>query len=203
MRKLERGMKLLVASHNPGKVREINALIEPFGLEAVSAAELDIPEPVEDGVTFGENAAIKALACAKHANMVALSDDSGLEVEALDGQPGIYSARWGGEEKDFDLAMEKVLRALENVGASNKEQCRANFTCALCLAWPDGETQIFEGKVFGHITWPIRGKNGFGYDPLFVPDGHDLTFGEMDSDKKHKMSHRANAFKLFVEACFD
>ncbi len=203
MKKLERGMKLLVASHNPGKVREINALIEPFGLEAVSAAELDIPEPVEDGDTFAANAAIKALACSKHANMVALSDDSGLEVEALGGDPGIYSARWGGDEKDFDMAMKKVHDALEKVGATSKEQRKANFTCALCLAWPDGETQIFEGKVFGHIEWPMRGENGFGYDAIFVPDGHDITFGEMNPDKKHKMSHRANAFKLFIEQCFD
>lgn len=196
-------MKLLVASHNPGKVREINALIEPFGLEAVSAAELNIPEPVEDGDTFAANAAIKALACAKAANMPALSDDSGLEVDALGGEPGIYSARWGGENKDFDMAMEKVHLALEKAGATSAEQRKANFTCALCLAWPDGETQVFEGKVFGHITWPMRGENGFGYDAIFVPDGYDITFGEMDPDKKHAMSHRANAFKLFVEACFD
>lgn len=202
-RKLSTGQKLVVASHNPGKVKEINALVGPYGMDAVSAGELNIPEPVEDGDTFAANAKIKARACAKFADLPALSDDSGLEVEALDGAPGIYSARWGGPDKDFNMAMQKVHEELIAIGAETQAQRKANFTCALCLAWPDGHTEVFEGKVFGHIVWPMRGDKGFGYDPFFVPEGDLRTFGEFDPDEKHAISHRAEAFRLFKAACLD
>jgi len=205
---LKSGDKLVVASHNEGKVREIRELLEPYGIITVSAAELDLPEPEETGLTFAENALIKAQSAASHSGLAALADDSGLEVEALGGEPGIYSARWGGEEKDFDLAMQKVHEALEDKGANTPDQRRANFMCALCLAYPDGEGgisayEVFEGKVYGNINWPMRGDNGFGYDAIFTPDGHKMTFAEMEPQKKHDMSHRAEAFKLFVEACFE
>jgi XTP/dITP diphosphohydrolase len=191
------GDTLIIASHNKGKVREIGELLAPFGVKTVSAGDLDLPEPIEDGDSFIANAEIKALAAAKAANLPALSDDSGLEVAALRGEPGIYSARWGGAEKDFTLAMTKVNDAI-----GDKENRTANFTCALTLAWPDGHTESFEGKVFGSITWPMRGDQGFGYDPFFIPDGFDITFGEMDPEQKHAMSHRADAFKRLIAACF-
>jgi len=199
---LEAGSKLVVASHNQGKVREIGDLIRPFGLEVVSAAELGLPEPVEDGETFAANALIKALAAAKASGLVALSDDSGLAVDALDGAPGIYSARWAGDGKDFALAMRNVEEALAAKGAKTPEQRRAHFVCALCLAKPDGSHEIYEGRVDGALIWPPRGKNGFGYDPVFQCDGHDITFGEMDPDAKHAISHRAMAFKKMMEAQF-
>lgn len=201
--KLERGQLLVVASHNDGKVREIVDLIAPFGLKAISARELDIEEPIEDGATFAENAKIKAIASAKASGHAALADDSGLEVEGLDGAPGIYSARWGGETRDFHKAMERVHLELVEKGLISDEQRRANFTCALALALPSGETQVFEGKVFGHLIWPIRGDKGFGYDPMFIADGQMLTFGEMDGQEKHALSHRANAFALFSAACLE
>ena len=201
--RLKRGSRLVVASHNEGKVREIRELLEPYGIETVSAAELGLPEPEETGATFAANALIKAESAANQSGLIAFADDSGLEVEALGGEPGIYSARWGGEEKDFDLAMRRVHEALEVKGAKTIYERRANFTCALCLAFPDGKSEIFEGRVFGHINWPPRGGRGFGYDPVFTPDGHNLTFAEMEPQAKHAMSHRAEAFKLFVEACFD
>jgi len=200
---LKKGDKLVVATHNPGKVREIDHLLAPYGMEAVSAGELGISEPDETGVTFGENACQKAVHSAKASGLPALADDSGLVVDALGGEPGIYSARWGGPDKDFIGAMERVARELEEKGAVTPEQRSANFTCALALAQPDGTCTVYDGKVFGHIVWPMRGSNGFGYDPFFVPKGFDITFGEMDPDKKHKMSHRANAFKLFVAQCLE
>jgi XTP/dITP diphosphohydrolase len=201
-RRLHRGMRLVVASHNPGKVREILELVAPHGLSVVSAGELGLPEPEETGATFAENARLKALAAAQGAGLPALADDSGIEVEALGGAPGIYSARWAGPAKDFRVAMQRVadeLRALDawtRVGGP-----RANFTAALCLAWPDGEAAIFEGKVWGHLVWPPRGSKGFGYDPMFVAEGHALTFGEMEPDAKHAISHRARAFQQFANAC--
>lgn len=201
-KRLKSGDRLVVASHNEGKVREIRELLEPFGIETVSAAELGLPEPEETGVTFAENAIIKAEAAAEGSGLAALADDSGLEVAALGGEPGIYSARWAGETKDFNIAMEKVEEALVKKGAETPEERKANFMCALCLAFPGGENQVFEGRVFGHINWPPRGDKGFGYDPVFTPDGHDITFAEMEPAAKHAMSHRAGAFKLFVEACF-
>ena len=196
-RTLDKGTRLVVASHNQGKVREIRALLAPFGIDVVSAGDLDLPEPEETGTTFAENAAIKALASATAANLPALADDSGLAVTALGGDPGIYSARWAGPGKDFAVAMRKVEDAL-----ADKDDRSAHFVCALCLAWPDGHTEIFEGRVDGTLVWPPRGDHGFGYDPVFQPVGESITFGEMEPTAKHAMSHRARAFKLLVEACF-
>ncbi len=198
---LKKGDRLVVATHNPGKVVEIGELLAPHGLQVVSAGDLGISEPDETGDTFADNACQKAVHSAKNSGLPALADDSGLEVEALGGQPGIYSARWGGAEKDFTMAMKRVCDELEARGATTPAQRRANFTCALALAWPDGECSVYEGRVFGTITWPMRGSHGFGYDPIFVPDGHDVTFGEMDPARKHEMSHRARAFEKFVRQC--
>ena len=194
------GGKLVIASHNPGKVREIGELLAPFGADVISAGDLGLPEPVEDGDTFEANSKIKALAAATAADLPALADDSGLCVHALGGDPGVLSARWGGPEKDFDLAMQKVEDALRASGSSDRS---AHFACALTLAWPDGHTETFEGQVHGVMTWPKRGDKGFGYDPTFVPDGFDTTFAEMEPTAKHAMSHRARAFALLVDACFD
>ena len=190
--------RLVVASHNAGKVREIGDLIAPFRIEAIPAARLGLPEPEEPDPTFVGNALIKAHAAAKGANMPALADDSGLCVNALGGEPGVLSARWAGPSKDFGVAMEKVN---DRLNAMNADDRHAHFVCALAIAWPNGDAQVFEGKVDGQLIWPPRGTRGFGYDPMFVPDGYDVTFGEMDPDKKHAISHRARAFKKFVEAC--
>ena len=198
---LDRGTRLVVATHNPGKVVEINDLIRPFGLDAVSAGDLGLPEPEETEKTFAGNARLKAMAAARAANLVALSDDSGLEVECLDGDPGIYSARWAGPSKDFHVAMKKVADKITARDGWKGKGPRANFTCALCLATPGGRTEIYEGKVFGHLVWPARGRRGFGYDPMFLPDGAEETFGEMQPDAKHRISHRARAFEKFVAAC--
>lgn len=199
MRRLQRGDSLVVASHNPGKIREIDDLLRPYGITPTSAGVLGISEPEETETTFAGNARLKALHCALASGRPALADDSGLEVQALGGAPGIYSARWAGPQKDFGLAMARVEREL---AARNGER-RANFTAALCLAWPDGEAHVFEGKVDGQLVWPPRGDRGFGYDPMFLADGEVLTFGEMEPSKKHAISHRARAFKLFVAACLD
>lgn len=192
----------MVASHNEGKVREICELLAPFGVETVSAAELDLPEPIEDGTSFKANAEIKALAAARAANLPALADDSGLSVKALDGAPGIYSARWAGPGKDFSVAMARVNDELAAKEATTEEARAAHFVCALTLAWPDGHVETFEGAVHGHMTWPPRGSHGFGYDPTFVPHGHEITFGEMEPQDKHAMSHRAEAFRLLINDCF-
>jgi XTP/dITP diphosphohydrolase len=189
---------LVIASHNPGKVREIADLLSPFGVEVVSAAALDLPEPIEDGDSFEANAAIKAHAAAKASGLPALADDSGLAVDALGGEPGIHSARWAGPDKDFMAAMEKV-----EAGLTGKANRRAHFACVLALAWPDGHLESFEGRVDGTLVWPPRGDKGFGYDPIFVADGYDTTFGEMDPAKKHTLSHRAAAFRKLVAACFE
>lgn len=203
-RKLDRSGRLVVASHNPGKLREIADLVHPYGLDVVSAGALAVPEPEETETTFAGNARLKALHAAVATRLPALSDDSGLEVAALDGDPGVYSARWAGPTKDFTLAMQKVHDALAERNAwSNGSAPRANFTAALCLAWPDGETRVFEGKVFGCLVWPPRGSKGFGYDPMFLPDDETQTFGEMDPVRKHMISHRARAFRLFVETCLE
>jgi len=189
---------LVVASHNPGKVREIADLLAPFqAIDVVSAADLSLPEPDETGTTFAANAELKALAAARASGHVALADDSGLEVTALEGAPGILSARWAGPDKDFARAMRRIKAEL-----GDGRDRRANFTCALTLAWPDGHVQTVEGRVFGDIVWPPRGDNGFGYDPIFQPDGHALTFGEMAPEAKHAMSHRAEAFRRLVADCF-
>lgn len=190
--------RLVVASHNEGKVREIRDLIAPFGIDAVSAASLKLPEPEETEPTFTGNALIKASAAAKAAHLPALADDSGLCVDALSGEPGVLSARWAGPAKDFRAAMQIVHDRLVASGTSDR---RAHFICALAIAWPDGQAEVFEGEVHGTLTWPPRGTLGFGYDPIFVPDGHQTTFGEMEPEKKHAMSHRARAFARFVEAC--
>ena len=190
--------KLVIASHNEGKVREIRALLAPYGIEPVSAASLDIPEPEETGTTFAANAELKALFSADLSGLPALADDSGLCVEALGGDPGIFSARWAGENRDFGMAMrlveENLARADEKLGRD------AHFVCALSLAWPDGHIETFEGRVDGHLVWPPRGTQGFGYDPIFQPHGHEQTFGEMEPEAKHAMSHRANAFARLVAA---
>jgi XTP/dITP diphosphohydrolase len=199
IRKLQPG-KLVIASHNPGKVREIRALLGPYGIEPVSAAELDLPEPDETGVTFVANAELKALQAADLSGLPALADDSGLCVEALNGDPGIFSARWAGETKDFGIAMQRVE---DKLAALPPETGRdAHFVCALALAWPDGHVEWFEGRADGVLVWPPRGEHGFGYDPVFVPNGHDVTYGEMEPEAKHAMSHRADAFRQLVSAVF-
>jgi XTP/dITP diphosphohydrolase len=194
--RIGRADKLVVASHNPGKVREIKELIAPFGIETLGAAELGLPEPDETGSTFAENAGLKAEAAALASGLPSLSDDSGLCVDALNGDPGIYSARWAGPDKDFRLAMRRIEELLDAQGTPDK---RAHFVCALALAAPAGETDIYEGRVFGSLTFPPRGDRGFGYDPIFVPEGYRFTFGEMDPKEKHAMSHRARAFAKFVK----
>ena len=191
------GDQLVVASHNQGKIREIRDLLAPFGIHIVSAADAGLSEPDEDGVSFAENAVIKALAASRSSGLPALSDDSGLVVPALGGEPGIYSARWAGPDKDFRLAMDKVEHEL-----TGKPDRSAYFACALALAWPDDHVEVFEGQVHGHLEFPPRGEKGFGYDPIFVPQGYDITFGQMDPAKKHSMSHRARAFEKMVNACF-
>ncbi|MEQ9663384.1 MAG: RdgB/HAM1 family non-canonical purine NTP pyrophosphatase [Parasphingopyxis sp.] len=198
-RKLEPG-RIVIASHNPGKVREIGDLLRPLGLEVVSAGELGLPEPEETEDSFIGNAELKARASATGANLPALADDSGLVVDALGGAPGIYSARWAGPDKDFALAMRTVEDALREQGTDTPRT--AHFTCALSLAWPDGHCETFEGEVAGELVWPPRGDKGFGYDPVFVPNGFDITFGEMEPERKHAMSHRARAFKKLIEAVF-
>ena len=213
MRKLDT-KTIVVASHNAGKIREIAELIGPFGFSAKSAAELKFEEPDETGTTFEENAAIKALASAKASGLPALSDDSGIVIDALDGAPGVYTANWAEREdgsRDFQMAMEKVEKALEERGATKPEQRGCRFVSVLCLAWPDGHTEMFRGEVEGTVVWPPRGTQGFGYDPVFQPRGYDITFGEMSSDQKHgwkpsepeALSHRARAFKRFVETCLE
>jgi XTP/dITP diphosphohydrolase len=200
-RRLPPGARLVVASHNRGKVHEIFDLVAPYGLSVVSAAELGLAEPEETGSTFAENAHLKAAAAAQAAALPALSDDSGLEVDALEGAPGIFSARWADRARNFAPAMQRVADAIKQRGAWQGQGPRANFTAVLCLAWPDGEVALFEGKVYGHLVWPPRGSKGFGYDPMFVADGHLLTFGEMEPDAKHAISHRARAFQAFARTC--
>jgi XTP/dITP diphosphohydrolase len=199
---------VVIATHNPGKLKEMRALLAPYGVEAQSAGELGLPEPEETGKTFAQNARIKALAAAQAAGRPAFADDSGLSVEALGGEPGIHSARWAGPSKDFRAAMDRIEKLLIERGAKSPQQRRAHFTAALCLAWPDGHVEQFEASVYGTIVWPPRGEEGFGYDPLFLPDGHERTFGEMSADEKHGLppqgqglSHRARAFVKLAAAC--
>jgi XTP/dITP diphosphohydrolase len=193
------GSRLVIASHNPGKAREIAELLAPYGVEVISAAVLDLPEPEEIATTFIGNAELKARAAATRSGLPALADDSGLVVHALDGAPGIYSARWAGPDKDFSVAMARVQHELE---ARNAADRRAHFLAALSLCWPDGHCESFEGRVDGTLVWPPRGGKGFGYDPMFVPEGHDVTFGEMEPAAKHAISHRADAFRKLTAACF-
>jgi XTP/dITP diphosphohydrolase len=196
-RRLGKG-RLVIASHNAGKLREIAELVAPFGVDAVSVVDLGLPEPEETGTTFQANAELKALAAAEGAGLPALADDSGLVVPALGGAPGIHSARWAGPERDFARAMARVQ---EDLGES--EDRSTHFVCALTLAWPDGHRESFQGRVDGTLVWPPRGGRGFGYDPVFLPEGESLTFGEMEPARKHAMSHRARAFAGLVAACFD
>ena len=189
--------RIVVASHNSGKVREIAELLAPLGVEAVSAATLDLPEPEETETTFVGNAELKARAAAKASGLPALADDSGLEVFALDRAPGVYSARWAGPNKDFTIAMARVHRELEASGADDRS---ARFVCVLALAQPNGAVESFEGEARGAIVWPARGEKGFGYDPIFVPEGHLKTFAEMDPDEKLPLTHRARAFEKLLAA---
>lgn len=195
-RRLTEG-RLVIASHNAGKVREIAALLRPFALEVVSAGDLGLPEPAETGTTFVANSELKASAAAEASGLPALADDSGLSVAALGGDPGVYSARWAGSERDFGAAMARVHEALADAGDRT-----ARFVCALTLAWPDGHVETFEGTIEGALVWPPRGDRGFGYDPIFVAAGHDATFGEMEPEAKHRISHRADAFRKLIDACF-
>lgn len=201
MRKFD-GDKLVIATHNAGKLREISALLAPFGVNVTSAGALGLSEPEETEDTFAGNARIKAHFAAKESGLPALSDDSGIMVDALDGAPGVYTADWAETPngRDFPMAMEKTWALLEEKDAPFPRTAR--FCCTLCLAWPDGHDELFEGKVDGSLTWPMRGDQGFGYDPIFVPNGFDITFGEMDPDKKHQMSHRADAFAKLVRGAF-
>jgi XTP/dITP diphosphohydrolase len=195
--RLPRGSQLVVASHNAGKVREIKALLGPHGIEPISAGSLGLPEPEETGLTFAANAQIKALASAKASHHAALADDSGLCVDALDGAPGIYSARWAGPAKDFRVAMNRIHDELRHKGLTTSA---AKFVCALCVALPSGEFQVFEGEVHGRLSFPPRGEHGFGYDPIFIADGMEQTFAEIDPVKKHAMSHRAKAFEKLLHS---
>lgn len=202
--------KVVIATHNPGKLKEMRELLAPHGIETISAGVLGLDEPIESGASFAENAMIKATAAANAARLPALADDSGLAVEALGGEPGIHSARWAGEKKDFALAMQTIEEKLKMNKATSPSMRRGAFIAVLCLTWPDGETATFEGRVDGRIVWPPRGDQGFGYDPIFLPDGFDRTFGEMGSDEKHGLpprgqglSHRARAFLKLAASCLD
>ncbi len=197
--KLIKGMRLVAATHNPGKAREIAALLDG-NYQIVMAGELNLPEPDETETTFTGNAMLKARAAADTSGEVALADDSGLSVAALDGAPGIFSARWGGPDKDFAMAMRKVEERLDEIGATDR---RAWFTSALAVAWPNGPCVVVEGRVDGSLTFPPRGNRGFGYDPIFIADGHQQTFGEMDPVRKDAMSHRARAFETLKAALID
>jgi XTP/dITP diphosphohydrolase len=201
---------LVIATHNSGKLAEMRELLAPYGIAAISAGELGLPEPEENGMTFRDNARIKAGAAAKAAGIPALADDSGLVVEALDGAPGIHSARWAGPDRNFRRAMETIEEKLRAQGATTPGGRRAHFVSALCLAWPDGHAEEFEARVAGTLIWPPRGERGFGYDPMFLPDGQQCTFGEMSSEQKHGLpprgqglSHRARAFMKLAEACLE
>jgi XTP/dITP diphosphohydrolase len=200
--------RMVIATHNAGKLAEMRDLLSAYGVEAISAGELGLPEPEETGKTFDANARIKAVAAAQSSGLTAFADDSGLVVDALDGEPGIQSARWAGPERDFGHAMEKVHAMLTERGAKAPERRRAHFVSALCVAWPDGHVETFEARVNGTVVWPPRGTKGFGYDPIFLPDGHTRTFGEMSAEEKHGLpphgrglSHRARAFLKLAEAC--
>jgi XTP/dITP diphosphohydrolase len=202
---------VVIASHNPGKLREMRELLSPFGVAAVSAGDLDLPVPAETGHLFADNAAIKARAAAAATGLPALSDDSGLCVDALDGAPGLFTADWAGPHRDFRVAMERLERELRKRGAVGRADRNAHFVSALVIAWPDGHEELFEGRVFGRVVWPPRGDKGFGYDPMFQPEGLTATFGELSAEEKHgldwalreprALSHRARAFLKLAQAC--
>ena len=193
--------RLVLATHNAGKLEEFRALVAPFALDVTSAGELGLPVPEETGGTFRENAMIKALAAVAATELPCLADDSGLCVEALNGEPGVHTADWAGPDRDFDVAMRKVETRLEAIGAQDPAQRRGTFVSYLCLVWPDGHTEEFEGRVDGTLVWPPRGARGHGYDPMFQPDGGKLTFAQMDAEKKNRLSHRALSFEKFAKAC--
>lgn len=202
--------RLVIATHNPGKLRELRELLAPYRIDAISAGDMSLNEPEETGTTFRDNARIKADAAAKASGAAAFADDSGLAVDALDGAPGVYSARWAGPDRNFHRAMETVEQKLRERGATTPDRRKAHFVSALCVAWPDGHVEEFEGRVGGTLIWPPRGDKGFGYDPIFLPDGHARTFGEMPSEEKHGLpprgkglSHRARAFLKLAEACLE
>jgi XTP/dITP diphosphohydrolase len=202
--------KLVIATHNPGKLAEMRELLAPYGIEAISAGELGLGEPEETGKTFTANARIKAVAAAQAARLPAFADDSGLVVDSLDGAPGIYSARWAGPNKDFNEAMARIERLLQERGATAPDQRTAHFVSALCVAWPDDHLEEVEARADGTLVWPPRGSAGFGYDPMFLPEGHTRTFGEMTSVEKHGLpplglglSHRARAFVKLAEICLE
>jgi XTP/dITP diphosphohydrolase len=201
MRRLETGMRLVVASHNKGKLAEFADLLAPYGLSVVSAGALQLPEPEETETTFAGNARLKALAAATASGLPALADDSGMTVDALDGAPGVYSARWAGPTKDHAIAMQRVRDEVMARNAWPAAGPTAAFVAVLCLAWPDGSAETFEGRVSGRLVWPPRGAEGFGYDPMFLPDGETRTFGEMSKADKHTISHRARALAAFVARC--
>lgn len=200
--------RLVIATHNAGKLREMCELLAPYGIDAISAGKMNLAEPEETGTTFRDNARIKAKAAAVATGLAAFADDSGLAVDALDGAPGIYSARWAGPEKNFAIAMETVETKLQAAGAVTPDRRKAYFVSALCVAWPDGHLEEFEGRISGTLVWPPRGDQGFGYDPVFLPNGESRTFGEMTGEEKHGLppngrglSHRARAFLKLAEAC--
>ena len=202
--------RVVIATHNSGKLAEMRELLAPFQIEAISAGEMGLDEPEETGTSFSENARIKACAAALASGLPAFADDSGLVVEALDGAPGIHSARWAGPDRNFSRAMGEIENKLRAQGATTPESRKAHFVSTLCLAWPDGHVEEFEGRVDGTLVWPPRGDRGFGYDPMFLPDGHSRTFGEMSSEEKHSLpprgkglSHRARAFLKLAEACLE
>lgn len=197
------GGRLLVATHNKGKLEEMALLLEPYGVTVVGAAELNLPEPEETETTFVGNARIKAHAAAQATGLPALSDDSGIEIDALGGAPGVYTADWAEtpQGRDFVMAMTRTHRELEAINAPQPRTAR--FCCTLVIAWPDGHDEVFPGVMPGKLVWPMRGDQGHGYDPIFVPDGYDITFGEMDRWEKNKISHRAKAVEKFVAGCFD
>lgn len=198
MRRLSRGSKIVLASHNAGKLREFSTLLAESGITVVSAGELNLPEPEETAVTFVGNSEIKALAAARASGLPALADDSGFCVSALGGQPGVYSARWGGPTKDMTVAMERVHQEM-----GDTTDHAASFVAALCLAWPDGETHSIVGECHGQTVWPPRGEHGHGYDPMFVPEGETRTFAEMGESEKNALSHRGRAFALFLKDCVE
>jgi XTP/dITP diphosphohydrolase len=197
---LKQGDTLVIASHNPDKVREIAGLLVPFGLKTRSAADLDLPEPEETGLTFEANARLKAVTAAIASGLPALADDSGLVVDALAGEPGVHSARWAGPDRDFVRVMRDLEKRLVACGATTPDKRRARFVAVVCLASPEGRAEVFRGEVEGTLVWPPRGAGGFGYDPMFQPRGHDRTFGEMSVAEKHALSHRARALAAFVKA---
>ena len=194
--------RLLIATHNAGKLEEMVHLLAPYGIEVIGAADLDLPEPEETEATFVGNARIKALSAVQETGLPALADDSGIEIDALNGAPGVYTADWAqtSHGRDFAMAMERTHRELEALNAPHPRTAR--FTCTLLLAWPDGHEEIFEGHVNGRVDWPMRGEQGHGYDPIFIPDGYDITFGEMDRWAKNKLSHRAVAVEKLLKGCF-